>query len=81
MIENGSILKLLKRLKDFDKPLLKEDIITKIEYSFDCYNDITQSESFVINIISKDKARIEYRSFKLKKEIEQVKALNKSDSK
>lgn len=81
MIENGSILKLLKRLKDFDEPLRKEDIITKIEYSFSCFGDFTQNETFIINIISKDQVRVEYSSYKLIKKIQPVKLLDKDDSK
>lgn len=80
MIENGSILKLLKRLKDFDRPLLKEDIITKIEYSFHCHGDFTNDEGFVINIYSKEEVKIKYSSCKIKQEIKPVKILNKKDS-
>ncbi len=80
MIENGSILKLLKRLKDFDKPLLKEDIITKIEYSFHSHGDFTKDEGIVIKIYSKEEVKIEYSSCKIKQEIIFVKNLNKKDS-
>ena len=62
MIENGSFLKLLLRLKDFDAPLLKEDIITKISYSFSCFGDFTKDEGFVIDILLKDKIRVEYQA-------------------
>ena len=58
MIENGAFLKLLLRLKDFDKPLLKEDIITKIRYSFSCFGDYTKNEGFVIDISEKERVRI-----------------------
>lgn len=80
MIENGSILKLLKRLKDFDTPILKEDIITKIEYSFHNHGDFTKDEGFVINIISNDIVRIEYSSCKIDEGIKPVKLLNSDDS-
>ena len=62
MIENGSFLKLLLRLKDFDEPLLKEDIITKINYSFSSFGNVSKNEGFVIDILSKDKVRVEYQS-------------------
>jgi len=81
MIENGSILKLLLRLKDFDEPLLKEDIITKIDYSFSCFGDFSKNEGFVIDIISKDKVRVEYSSHKIDDTIKPVKVLDEADSK
>ena len=59
MIQNGSFLKLLLRLRDFDETLLKEDIITKIGYSFSWFGDNTKNEGFVIDIVSKYKVRIE----------------------
>ena len=81
MIENGSILKLLNRLKDFDKPLSKEDIITKIEYSFHSHGDFTKDEGVVIKIISKEEVRVEYSSCKVDNDIKPVKLLDKNDSK
>ena len=80
MIENGSILKLLLRLKDFDEPLLKEDIITKIDYSFSCFGNFSKNEGFVIDILSKDKVRIEYSAHNMDG-LKPVVVLNESDSK
>lgn len=81
MIENGSFLKLLLRLKDFDEILLKEDIITKINYSYSCFGDFTKNEGFVIDISSKDKVRIEYSSFNVGAGIHPAVVLDESDSK
>jgi hypothetical protein len=81
MIQNGSFLKLLLRLKDFDETLLKEDIITKIRYSFSCFGDYTKNEGFVIDIVSKDKVRIEYQSYSMVDSIHPVVVLNAADSK
>ena len=81
MIENGSILKLLKRLKDFDTSLLKEDIITKIEYSVHSHGDFTKNEGIVIKIFSKEEVRVEYSSCKIDNDIQPVKLLDKNDSK
>ena len=81
MIENGAMLKLLKRLKDFDKPINKEDTITKIDYSYSCWLDFSKNERLCIEIISKDKVRIEYSVFNMKENIEPVKILNKTQSK
>ena len=80
MIENGSFLKLLLRLKDFDAPLLKEDIITKISYSFSCFGDFTKNEGFVIDIISKDKVRVEYQSHNIDDSFNPVVILGAADS-
>ena len=81
MIENGSMLKLLLRLKDFDEALLKEDIITKIKYSFSCFGDFTKNEGFVIDISNKDKVRVEYSSCNLDESIQPVVVLDEADSK
>lgn len=81
MIENGLILKLLKILKYFDKPLFKEDIITKIEYSFHNHGDFTKGEELVIKIFSKEEVRVEYSSRKINNDIQPVKLLDKNDSK
>jgi hypothetical protein len=81
MIENGSFLKLLMRLKDFDEPLLKEDIITRLSYSYSCWGDFAKNESFVIDISSKDRIRIEYSSFKIDDAIKPVVVLDAADSK
>ena len=81
MIQNGSFLKLLLRLKDFDEILLKEDIITKIKYSFSCFGDYTKNEGFVIDIVSKDKVRIEYQSYSMADSIQPVVVLDAADSK
>jgi hypothetical protein len=80
MIENGSFLKLLLRLKDFDAPLLKEDIITKISYSFSCFGDFTKNEGFVIDIISKDKVRVEYQSHNIDDSFHPAIVLGAADS-
>lgn len=80
MIKNGSILKLLLRLQDFDEPLLKEDIITKIDYSYSCFGDFSKNEGFVIDILSKEKVRIEYSSHNMD-DIKPVVVLDESDSK
>ena len=81
MIENGSFLKLLLRLRDFDEILLKEDIITRFSYSYSCFGDFTKKESFSIDIASKDKIRIEYSSFKIDEAIKPVVVLDAADSK
>ena len=81
MIQNGSFLKLLLRLKDFDEILLKEDIITKIKYSFSCFGDYTKNEGFVIDIVSKDKVRMEYQSYSMADSIQPVVVLDAADSK
>lgn len=81
MIEDGSFLKLLMRLKDFDEPLLKEDIITRFSYSYSCWGDFAKNESFVIDISSKDRIRIEYSSFKIDDAIKLVVVLDAADSK
>ena len=81
MIEDGSFLKLLLRLKDFDEPLLKEDIITRLAYSYSCWGDFAKNENFVIDISSKDRIRIEYSSFKMGDTIKPVVLLNEADSK
>ena len=81
MIENGSFLKLLMRLKDFDEPLLKEDIITRFSYSYSCFCDFTKNESFSIDISSKDRIRVEYSSFKVDEAIKPVVVLDAADSK
>ena len=81
MIEDGSFLKLLLRLKDFDKPLLKEDIVTRLVYSYSCWGDFAKNESFVIDISSKDRIRIEYSSFKMNDAIKPAVVLSEADSK
>ena len=81
MIENGSFLKLLLRLKDFDAPLLKEDVITKIRYSYSDFGDCTKSEGLVIDIISKDKVRVEYQSTNIFSAVKPVTVLNEAASK
>lgn len=81
MIENGAILKLLMRLKDFDETLLKEDIITKIRYSFSCFGDYTKNEGFVIDISSKDRVRIEHNTYGINEDIKPVIVLDEDDSK
>jgi hypothetical protein len=79
MIENGSLLKLLLRLRDFDEPLPKEEIITKIKYSFSRFDDFTKDEGFVIDILSKDKIRVEYQAHNMDT-INPVVILNSSDA-
>ncbi len=81
MIENGSFLKLLLRLEDFDEKLLKEDIITKISYSYSCFGDFTKNEGFVIDIFTKDRVRIEYSSYSIQEDIQPVVVLDETDSK
>ena len=81
MIQNGSLLKLLLRLREFDVALPKEDIITKIRYSFSCFGDVMKNEGFVIDIVSKDKVRIEYRSYRMVDSIQPVVVLDEADSK
>lgn len=78
-IKDGSFLKLLLRLKDFDEPLLKKDIITKIDYSFRCFGSSSKNEHIIIDITHKDEARIEYSSFGMYKPINLV-TLNEFDS-
>jgi hypothetical protein len=80
MIENGSFLKLLLRLKDFDEPLLKEDIITRFSYSYSCWGG-AKNESFAIDISSKDRVRIEYSSYNIDESIQPVVVLDEADSK
>ena len=72
---------MLLRLKDFDEALPKEDIITKIKYSFFCFGDFTKNESLVIDISSKDRVRIEYSSWKTDGSIQPVAVLDEADSK
>ena len=81
MIENGSFLKLLLRLKDFDETLPKEDIITKINYSYSCFGDFTKNEGLVLDISSKDRVRIEYSSYSIQEDIQPVVVLDETDSK
>ena len=54
------------------KHCFKEDIITKIRYSFSCFGDYTKNEGFVIDIVSKDKVRIEYQSYSMADSIQPV---------
>ena len=81
MIQNGSFLKLLMRLQDFDEPLLGEDMITRLTYSYSCWGDFSKNERFVIDISSKDRVRIEYSSFKMDDAIKPVAVLSGADSK